>query len=262
MSRTLIAAGNWKMHKTMEEASAYAEAFLAAMREYRGTEIIVCPPFTALSALRNHFLGTLVRLGAQNVHWEAQGAFTGEISVRMLQELGCQYVIVGHSERRHIFRETSEEVGFKVKTLCTWGLSPILCVGETLEEREKGKTRDVVREQLLKGIAHLSREEALSLVIAYEPVWAIGTGRASTPQDAKEVIDFIREELAIQFGREIAERVHILYGGSVTPENVFDFVVQESIDGTLVGGASLDPLKFLKIVGETERAFLTKNEGV
>jgi triosephosphate isomerase len=261
MNRTLIAAGNWKMHKTIEEASAYAEAFLARMREFQGLEVVICPPFTALPVLRDCFSQTLVQLGAQNVHWEVQGAFTGEISARMLQELGCRYVIVGHSERRHIFRETSEEVGRKVKTLCSFHLSPILCVGETLSEREAGKTREVVQEQLLQGVAHLTPEEAQSLVIAYEPVWAIGTGRASTPQDAEEVIRFIREELASRFGQGVASGIRILYGGSVTPENVFDFVVQENIDGTLVGGASLDPGKFLKIVEETERAFLRKSGG-
>ncbi len=262
MNRTLIAAGNWKMHKTVEEASAYAEAFLSKLREYSGVEIIICPPFTALWALEERFSFSSVKLGAQNVHWEAQGAFTGEISARMLKEAGCQYVIVGHSERRHLFRETSEEVGLKVKTLCEWGLSPILCVGETLKEREEGGTEEVVREQLLKGIAHVLGDWVPSVVIAYEPVWAIGTGKASTPQDAEEVICLIRKELAHRFGPEKAEKVRILYGGSVTPENTFDFVVQKNIDGTLVGGASLDPQKFLKIVGETERAFLTKNKGV
>ncbi|MEN3202477.1 MAG: triose-phosphate isomerase [Atribacterota bacterium] len=261
MSRLLIAAGNWKMHKTMEEASAYAEAFLPRMRMYRGLEIVVCPPFTALSVLQSAFRGTQVQLGAQNVHWEPQGAFTGEISVRMLQEFGCRYVIVGHSERRHIFRETSEEVGRKVKTLCVFGISPILCVGEKLEERDRGKTYEVVREQLQKGIAHLSPEEARNLVIAYEPVWAIGTGRAATPEDAEEVIRFIREELARAFNPHVAEYVRILYGGSVTPDNVFSFVVQKNIDGTLVGGASLDPSKFLSIVEETERAFIEKSKG-
>ncbi|MCS7241722.1 MAG: triose-phosphate isomerase [Candidatus Caldatribacterium sp.] len=261
MHRLLIAAGNWKMHKTMEEASVYAEAFLPRMRMYRGLEVIICPPFTALSVLRDAFRGTNVQLGAQNVHWETQGAFTGEISVRMLQEFGCRYVIVGHSERRHIFRETSEEVGLKVKTLCVFGISPILCVGETLEERDKGRTYEVVREQLQKGVARLSPEEACTLVIAYEPVWAIGTGRAATPEDAEEVIAFIRGELAQTFGPSVAERVRILYGGSVTPDNVFSFVVQRNIDGTLVGGASLDPSKFLAIVEETERAFLAKSKG-
>lgn len=261
MSRRLIAAGNWKMHKTVGEASAYAEAFLPRMRMYRGVEVVICPPFTALSALSEAFRGTQVQLGAQNVHWEPQGAFTGEVSVRMLQEFGCRYVIVGHSERRHIFRETSEEVGLKAKTLCVFGISPILCVGETLDEREAGKTYDVVREQLEKGVARLTPEEARTLVIAYEPVWAIGTGRAATPGDAEDVIRFIREELARMFHPGVAEAVRILYGGSVTPENVFSFVVERNIDGTLVGGASLDPSKFLAIVEETERAFLEKSKG-
>jgi len=173
----------------------------------------------------------------------------------MIKEWGCQYVILGHSERRHIFRETSEEVGKKVKKALEWGINPILCVGETIEEREKGETEKIVEEQLLLGIADIPDTKASSIVIAYEPVWAIGTGKAATPEDAREVISFIREKLSSRFSSEISDNIRILYGGSVSPENVFNFLREEEIDGTLVGGASLDPLKMIKIVEETLRAY-------
>ncbi len=258
MVRTLIAAGNWKMYKTVQEASAYAEAFLSRVGNFQEVEMIICPPFTALPALSQSLSHSPVKLGAQNMHWEVKGAFTGEIAPSMLKELRCQYVILGHSERRHIFRETSEEVGKKVQSAFAWDLCPILCVGETLEERENGATNQIVEEQLLKGIESLPPEKAHTLVIAYEPVWAIGTGKAATPHDAEEVIAFIRQKLGEKLGQEMVEKIRILYGGSVTPENVFDFVVRPSIDGTLVGGASLDPEKFWKIVQETYRALQVK----
>ncbi|MGC8777135.1 MAG: triose-phosphate isomerase [Candidatus Caldatribacteriaceae bacterium] len=258
MVRTLIAAGNWKMHKTSQEASAYAEAFLNSVGHLRQVEIVLCPPFTSLPSLSQKLAASPVKLGAQNMHWETKGAFTGEIAPAMIKEFRCEYVILGHSERRHIFRETPSEVGKKVRTAINWDIRPILCVGETLEEREGGKTEEVVEEQLLQGIESVPPGQALYLVIAYEPVWAIGTGKAATPQDAEEVIGFIREKLAQKFGQEIAQSIRILYGGSVTPENVFEFVVKPQIDGTLVGGASLDPVKFWKIVEETYRASQNK----
>jgi triosephosphate isomerase len=258
MARTLIAAGNWKMHKTSQEASAYAEAFLGRVGDFRQVEIIICPPFTALPFLSEKLAASPVKLGAQNMHWEAKGAFTGEIAPAMLKEFRCEYVILGHSERRHIFRETSQEVGKKVQAALDWDIRPILCVGETLEERENGRTEAVVEEQLLRGIETVALDKATHLVIAYEPVWAIGTGKAATPQDAEEVIDFIREKLGQQFNQEIAQSIRILYGGSVTPENVFEFVVRPQIDGTLVGGASLDPVKFWNIVEATYKASQSK----
>ncbi|MCX7667780.1 MAG: triose-phosphate isomerase [Atribacterota bacterium] len=258
MARTLIAAGNWKMHKTSQEASVYAEAFLTSVGDFRQVEIIICPPFTSLPLLSQRLAASPVKLGAQNMHWETKGAFTGEIAPAMIKEFRCSYVILGHSERRHIFRETSQEVGQKVQTAINWGISPILCVGETLEEREKGKTEAVVAEQLMQGVDAVPLDKALHLVIAYEPVWAIGTGKAATPSDAEEVIGFIREKLNQKFNRDVAQKIRILYGGSVTPENVFEFVVRPEIDGTLVGGASLDPGKFWKIVEETYRASRNK----
>lgn len=258
MIRTPIAAGNWKMNKTSQEASAYAEAFLREVDNFQKVEIILCPPFTSLPLLSEKLATSGIKLGAQNMHWEDKGAFTGEIAPAMIQEFRCDYVILGHSERRHIFRETSQEVGKKVQTAINWNLCPILCVGETLEEREKGKTEDVVMEQLLCGVELVPPQKAKELVVAYEPVWAIGTGRAATPSDAEEVISLIREKLSQKFNPEIAQSIRILYGGSVSPENVFEFVVQPHIDGTLVGGASLDPVKFWKIVEETYRASQNK----
>lgn len=256
MSRIPIAAGNWKMNKTAQEASAYAEAFLPHTKNLeKEIEIIICPPFTALSTLSPYFRNSLIKLGAQNMHWEEKGAFTGEVCAPMIKEWGCQYVILGHSERRHIFRETSEEVGKKVKKALEWGINPILCVGETIEEREKGETEKIVEEQLLLGVADIPDTKASSLVVAYEPVWAIGTGKAATPEDAREIISFIRDKLSFRFSSEVSDNIRILYGGSVSPENVLDFLRKEEIDGTLVGGASLDPLKMIKIVEETLRAY-------
>ncbi len=253
--RVPITAGNWKMYKTVGEASAFAEALLNDSASLAEVELIVCPPFTSLPALSKIFEGTPVVLGAQNMHWETEGAYTGEISARMLKEVGCGYVILGHSERRHIFRETSEEVGKKVETAFGNDLIPILCVGETIEEREQGNTESVVHEQLAKGIEGVDSNNAVKLVIAYEPVWAIGTGKAATPNDASDVIAFIRNLYADRFGKPVSESVRILYGGSVKTNNVYEFVKDESIDGTLVGGASLDPASFLQIAGETRRVY-------
>ncbi len=255
MLRLPIAAGNWKMNKTVKEASAFAEALLDMTKNTQGIEIIICPPFVSLYPLSLKLAHTPIQLAAQNMHWEVKGAFTGEISAAMIKEAHCQYVVLGHSERRHLFHETSEEIGKKVKTAVNGDLRPILCVGETIEEREAGRTEQIVKEQLSKGIAFLSPEEAISLVIAYEPVWAIGTGKAATPQDAHSVIVFIRKQLEISLGKNIAENTRILYGGSVTPENVYDFMKDPDIDGSLVGGASLDPIKFNTIIQESLRVY-------
>lgn len=254
MARLPITAGNWKMNKTVEEASEFAEAFLSLSPNTSDIEIILCPPYVSLYPLSQKLAQTGIKLAAQNCHWETKGAFTGEISVPMLKAIQCQYVICGHSERRHIFGETSEDIGKKVKTVIYFGLNPILCVGETLEEREAGQTEAVVFDHLSKGIVNLSKEEALSLVVAYEPVWAIGTGKAATPQDAHQVISYLRQQLAKQFNKETAEKIRILYGGSVTPENIYNFMKDPDIDGSLVGGASLDPAKFNKIILESLRA--------
>ncbi|QPM69238.1 triose-phosphate isomerase [Atribacter laminatus] len=254
MSRIPIAAGNWKMNKTVEEASEFAEALLDLSPNTSDIEVILCPPFVTLYPLSQKLAQKGIKLAAQNCYWEAKGAFTGEVSIPMLLAAHCQYVICGHSERRHIFGETSEDVGKKVTAAIHFGLKPILCVGETIEEREAGRTETIVFDHLSKGITNLSKEEALSLVVAYEPVWAIGTGKAATPQDAHQVISYIRQQLVKKFGDNTAKQIRILYGGSVTPDNVFDFMKDPDIDGSLVGGASLDPTKFYKIILESLRA--------
>ncbi|HSV31551.1 MAG TPA: triose-phosphate isomerase [Atribacteraceae bacterium] len=257
MSRIPITAGNWKMHKTTEEASAFAEALLSDLPVRAGgaMEIIICPPFTSLGSLQQKVYGTPVKLGAQNMHGENWGAFTGEISPAMLVDVGCTYVILGHSERRHIFGEKSADIGRKVAAALAHDLRPILCVGETIEEREAKRTESVIKGQLAAGIAGVTEDKAETLVIAYEPVWAIGTGRAAAPADARQVIEFIRRELAGAWNVKTSERCRILYGGSVKGENVFEFVQDKDIDGTLVGGASLDAGQFLAIVEETLKAY-------
>ena len=254
MSRLPIAAGNWKMNKTVEEASAFVEALLGMVPHNSEIEIIICAPFISLYPLSQKLANSNIKLSAQNCHWEPKGAFTGEISAPMLKAVHCQYVICGHSERRHLFGETSEVVGKKVKSAVNIGIKPILCVGETLEEREADQTEAVVFEHLSKGVSNLTKDEARTIVVAYEPVWAIGTGRAATPHDAHQVISFIRQQLVTQFDRETAKSIRILYGGSVTPDNVYDFMADPDIDGSLVGGASLDPIKFHQIILESLRA--------
>ncbi len=252
MSRLPIAAGNWKMNKTVEEASAFAEALLGLSPNTTEIEIILCPPFISLYPLSQKLINTNIKIAAQNLHWEAKGAFTGEISAPMLKAIPCQYVICGHSERRHLFGETSQDIGKKVKSSLQYGLRPILCVGETLEEREAGQTEAVVFEHLSQGAFHLTQEEVRLTVVAYEPVWAIGTGKAATPQDAHQVIAFIRHQLAVQFNQEIAATIRILYGGSVTSQNARAFLKQNSIAGLLIGGSSLDPQELLKIINEAD----------
>ncbi|QER41336.1 triose-phosphate isomerase [Thermodesulfobacterium sp. TA1] len=251
--RQILLAGNWKMHKTLAEVKAYFEVFLKGLEkiDLSGKEIMIAPPFTALAYSRKLTEGSPVKLGAQNACWEEKGAFTGEISPMMLKELGIEYVILGHSERRHIFGETDELVAKRVEGVFRLGLTPILCVGETLAERQNQKTLEVVKRQVeigLKGIKELSQRD---LVIAYEPVWAIGTGITATPEQAEEVHSFIRDSLLRLYGEEIANKIRILYGGSVTPENIASLINQPNIDGVLVGGASLDPEKFLKICSVT-----------
>ncbi|HEY8530022.1 MAG TPA: triose-phosphate isomerase [Paenibacillaceae bacterium] len=247
MSRIPIIAGNWKMHKTAGEAVAFVRE-VKGKAEIEGVESVICAPFTALPALAEAVKGTTLKLGAQNLHFADQGAYTGEISGAMLKEFGVTYVIVGHSERRQYFAETDETVNRKVHAAFRHGLVPIICVGELLEEREAGKTRDVVRRQTEAAFAGLTAEQAARAVVAYEPVWAIGTGRASTAEDANEVIGFIRSVIAERFGADAAARVRIQYGGSVKPETVPDFMRQPEIDGALVGGASLDPASYIRLV--------------
>ncbi|HLE77019.1 MAG TPA: triose-phosphate isomerase [bacterium] len=252
MARIPLVAGNWKMHKSIAEARALIAALRAAALP-DGVEVAVCPPFTALAAAAAALAGSPIRLGAQDVYWEPQGAFTGEIAPPMLTDLGCHYVIVGHSERRQWFGDTDETVARKVQAAFSAGLVPIACVGERLEEREEEQTARVVTRQARAAIADLSAGQVASLVIAYEPVWAIGTGRSASGADAGDVISLLRRLLADQHGGAAAQ-TRILYGGSVTPENIGQFMSQRDIDGALVGGASLDAGKFIGIIRGAARA--------
>jgi triosephosphate isomerase len=239
--------GNWKMYKTVQEARSFAEQLgTQAAKLTSDIDYAIFPPFTAFHVLRVT-LPTSVALGAQNMFYEAQGAFTGEISGPMLHDLGIRYVLVGHSERRNIFGETDEDVRKKVKAVVAHGMTPVLCVGENLEEKQKGSTLEVVERQVSLGLADLSSEEVANSVIAYEPVWAIGSGLTPTPEDAEAVIRAIRERVARDKGQSAAEGVRILYGGSVKPDNIASFTAQPNIDGALVGGASLEAASFVKM---------------
>jgi len=246
MSRRPLFAANWKMHKTPDEAEAFVAALLAELGEPTA-EVVLAPAAVALERTGRALAGSPVGLAAQNVHPEPAGAFTGELSVGMLAAVGCRYAIVGHSERRHLFGEDDAFVARKVRALLDGGLTPIVCIGESLEEREAGRTLAVVEGQLQGSLAGVSAEEAAGLVLAYEPVWAIGTGRTATPDSAQEVHAAIRARLADTWG-PAAERIRIQYGGSVKPDNVAALLAQPDIDGALVGGASLEPDGFLAVV--------------
>ena len=244
--RRFLIAGNWKMHKTVQEAVELVRELKELVSDVKDRDILVCPPFTALYAVSRELEGSNIALGAQNMFYEEKGAFTGEISPLMVKDVGCSYVILGHSERRHIFSETDELINKKVLSAVNHGLIPILCVGETLQEREEDKTKEVIERQVKEGLKGLN--ETSEFVIAYEPVWAIGTGKTATPELAEEVHSFIREILAEMFGKEKADSIRILYGGSVKPENAAGLMSQPNIDGSLVGGASLKAESFAKIV--------------
>lgn len=246
--RKPFVAGNWKMNKTAAEARSLVVEMLPELQKMEKVERVICPPFTSLMTLSAVLAGSGVGLGAQNLHWEASGAFTGEISVHMVKEF-CQYVILGHSERRAMFGETDITVNKKVKTTLANDLIPIVCVGETLEEFEAQKTKQVVTRQVVEGLKELTPEQGSKLVIAYEPVWAIGTGKAASGDGANKVIlESIRQPLEKIFGQEVAQGVRILYGGSVNAGNAAEFFGQSEIDGALVGGASLKVPDFLAIV--------------
>jgi triosephosphate isomerase len=248
MSRTPLLAGNWKMHGTREDAAALARGLAAKVGKVSGREVLVAPPFTALDVVADAIAGSGILLAAQNVHWEAKGAFTGEVSVAMLKEARCTHVVVGHSERRQYFGETDETVRKRTAAALAGGLTPIVCVGETLEQREADKTVAVVTAQVNGALAGLGGEQVERLVVAYEPVWAIGTGRTATPQQAQEVHALIRDRLRALTSRGVAETVRILYGGSVKPDNIDTLMAQADIDGALVGGASLEVDGFARIV--------------
>ena len=246
--RKPIVVGNWKMHKTVQESVALVEELKPLVADLQEVEIGVCPPFTSLSDVSRVLEGSNVYLGAQNMYWEPQGAYTGEISAGMLLSVGCKYVIIGHSERRIHFGEPDEWVNRKVKAALEAGLVPIMCVGETLEQRQEGVTQKVVGRQVTEGLKGLSPEQVAGMVIAYEPVWAIGTGLTAKPEQAQEVQAFIRGRLEELFGGDAARSVRIQYGGSIKPENARDLFVQPDIDGGLVGGASLKADSFAQII--------------
>ncbi len=252
VKRTPIIAANWKMHKTVGDGLEFIEELLTLLGSGpQAVEVVICPPFTALYPLGQRLQGTAIKLGAQNMFWEDWGAYTGEVSPGMLRETGAEYVIIGHSERRRLLGETDRTVNLKIKRALAWGLRPIMCVGETLAEREAGKAVATVRRQLVEGLEGVELTQP-GLVVAYEPVWAIGTGVNALPQDAQEISRLIREDLAGMFGSSVAEGVRILYGGSVNPSNIGGFTCQPDIDGALVGGASLEARSLAQIVKETE----------
>ena len=246
--RKKIIAGNWKMYKTPEQTTAFFQAFLPLVEGHTRDEIVICPPFVDLHAALAAAEGSNVAIGAQNLHWEKEGAFTGEISAVMLTALPVTHVIIGHSERRQYFNETDDTVNRKLETALESGLTPIVCVGEVLEERDAGLTEDVLRRQCARAFNGISAKKAAKLVIAYEPVWAIGTGKTATAQMASDAHTVIRHEVEKSFGKEFADNLRILYGGSVKPDNCGVMMSDEEIDGALVGGGSLDPQCFATIV--------------
>ncbi|MDE1171645.1 MAG: triose-phosphate isomerase [Verrucomicrobium sp.] len=247
--RKKIVAGNWKMNRTAADARKLVNEVFLGVKKFDAVDIVLCPPFTALSAVSEMLADVPnVFLGAQNVHQAASGAYTGEISVEMLRELHCRYVIIGHSERRQYFHESDELVCQKVKAALAGNLRPIVCVGETLEERESGSWRDVLFRQITVGLQGIPESDLADMVIAYEPVWAIGTGRTATPEQAQETHAYVRGVVAQHISAEVARKLRIQYGGSVKPENAAEILHQPDIDGALVGGASLDGRAFSSIV--------------
>jgi len=248
MGREIVFAGNWKMHKKIGEAIELANGLSRELYGIEECRIIICPPFTALSEVKDVIMDSNILLGAQNMFWEKEGAYTGEISPLMLKDVGCEYVIIGHSERRKYFGEDEQIVNRKIKLALETGLKPIFCLGEKLEERKAGKTLEIVEIQLIGGLKDIRGGDMKNVVIAYEPVWAIGTGVNATPQQAEEVQAFIRQKLTELYGEEAAEGVSILYGGSVKPDNIEDLMAEKDIDGVLVGGASLKVDSFSQIV--------------
>jgi len=253
-SRTPMIAGNWKMNLTLAEADKLVKAIADGIKGLDGVEVLVAPPFTTLLKVKEAIGKAPILLSGQNMHWEAQGAFTGEVSASMLADAGCTHVILGHSERRTLFGETDEVIDHKAAAAVKKGLIPVVCIGETLEEREKGLTSEIIERQLSVSLKSFREGKNLppTTILAYEPVWAIGTGRTATPEQAQEVHQFIRQWLKAQFGDPTAQAIRILYGGSVKPDNVRDLMSKPDIDGALVGGASLKPESFLPIVRFSE----------
>jgi triosephosphate isomerase len=247
-------AGNWKMYKTVADAVKYVKEFRGMVKDIEDVEIVVAPTFTALHAAAEAARNSNVGIAAQDLHWEREGAFTGEISAPMVREAGAEYVIIGHSERRTLFGETDAVVNRKLAAACASGLTPIVCIGETLDQRERNETFDVLDRQLKEGFDGVTSQQLGLLVIAYEPVWAIGTGRNATPAQAAETHGHIRRRLRQWFGPEAADACHVIYGGSVKPDNIRELVAQPDVDGALVGGASLDIRSFFDIVSRSRKA--------
>ena len=252
--RKKLMAGNWKMNKVTADAATLARELVMSIGSQPDVEVVVCPPFTALESVGAAIDGSLIKLGAQNMHFEASGAFTGEVSAPMLRSLFATHVILGHSERRTLFGETDEFVNKKVLAALKNQLRPILCVGETLSEREAGSTLKVVQSQTERSLEGVSREQASSVIVAYEPVWAIGTGKVATAEQAQEVHAFIRGLLTKAHGEAVAQRVRILYGGSMKPANAAELLGQRDIDGGLIGGASLEARSFTELVSAAAKA--------
>jgi len=252
--RTPFVAGNWKMHKTVAETVKYVKEFRGLVKDVRNVEIVLAPPFTALHAAAEAVRNSNVGIAAQDLHWEREGAFTGAISGPMIRETGAEYVIVGHSERRTLFGETDATVNRKIGAAFAAGLTPIVCIGETLDQRERNETFSVLDRQIRDGLDGVTSEQLVQLVLAYEPVWAIGTGRNATPAQAAEAHGHIRKRLQHWFGAQPAELCRIVYGGSVKPENIGELTSQPDVDGALVGGASLDVKAFSHIVSRSRKA--------
>lgn len=250
-SRRHVVAGNWKMFKTRDEAQATVRELVGLVGNIQTVDIVVCPPFTALPTVEEILTGSVVQLGAQNVHWQDEGAFTGEVSLSMLADYGCRYVIIGHSERRQYFQESDEVIQGKLERVFSTELVPILCVGESLEAREADRMEEVVLGQLERAMRELTDPQTSRIIIAYEPVWAIGTGRTATPELAEKVHFLIRNWFSDHCSTDVADQVRILYGGSVKPENAGQLMEQENIDGFLVGGASLEAQSFAEIVQQS-----------
>jgi len=246
--RIPIIAGNWKLNKTVNESVELAKAIKQGVADVSNVDVVLCPPFTSLSKVNEIIDGTSVGLGGQDCYWQDKGAFTGEISPDMLKSAGCGYVIIGHSERRAMFNETNETVNKKIHAALAAGLKPIMCVGETLEERESNKTFDVVKDHVENGLVNITKDQMKDIIIAYEPVWAIGTGRNATPAQAEEVHAFIRKTISELYDSSVSEAVRIQYGGSVKPDNVTAIMSEKDVDGALVGGASLKQESFVDLI--------------
>jgi triosephosphate isomerase len=256
--KTPFIAGNWKLHMSIAESVALVKSLDKAKKEFREAQMVVIPPFTALSSVRKALEGSPIKIGAQNLFWEDKGAYTGEISAPMLKDAGCEFVVIGHSERRQYFGETNESVNKKIGAALSQELTPIMCMGESLEERENAQTIKKVQTQITEGLKNFGEEDVRRIIIAYEPIWAIGTGLTATPEQAQEVHAFIRQQLGEKYGNKAGACAIILYGGSVKPANTYSLLKEKDINGALVGGASLEAESFIEIAKESIKAYREK----